>query len=112
MSDSNYQAENPYAPPTTSWYPIRRPRQNWIGALGFALSVAATVGLISVGPTGRFISTIGMYLTFLCLPGVLVSLVGIATRPRRLAAWGIGLGIFCSFYLPTFYLALFLSQRS
>ncbi|QDU54093.1 hypothetical protein Pan181_02730 [Aeoliella mucimassa] len=37
----------------------------------------------------------------LSVPGLILSLIGLGSRPRRLAGWGVGLGIFCCMYLGT-----------
>ena len=98
-------AENPYKSPATSESPPAA--TNALGRIGFTLSLIGFAGVLVVGPLSPLISTVGMCLAFLCLPGLLVSIVGVFRNPKRLAKWGIGLGLFGSFYLPTFYLSLF-----
>ena len=65
------------------------------------------VGVAVVGLLGPIVSVVGMCLAFLCLPGLVVSIMGVFHTPKRLAKWGIGLGILGSLYLPTFYLSMF-----
>jgi hypothetical protein len=61
-----------------------------------------------VGPFGHQISFVGMSLAFLAIPGLLVSLVALCWQPRRTAAWGVGLSLFQTLYLPTFYFYMFI----
>ena len=99
-------AENPYEPPIASNVaPIAA--RNPVGGIGFFLSLIGFMGVAVVGPLGPIVSSIGMCLAFLCLPGLLVSVIGVFRTPRRLAAWGVALGVFGSLYLPTFYLSIF-----
>lgn len=104
---------NPYAP---SSFPAEAQLQenprNILGTIGFYLSIAAFTGGMSVGSFGHTLAVIGMCVAFLALPGLLVSLVALCWPPRRLAAWGAGLGFFQSLYLPTFYFSLFILGRS
>jgi len=88
--------------PLASW--------NVVGCVGFSLSLVGVIGLFLVGPFGPVSATVGMNMTFLCVPGLVASIVGLIRTPRRLAGWGIVLGIFGSLYLPTFYLSIFLSR--
>ena len=100
MSDNLAQAsEQTDTLPTAS--------DNPVGRVGFVLSLTGVVGLFLVGPFGPVIGTVGMCLTFLCLPGLIVSIAGLFRPPKKLAKWGVALGIFGSLYLGTFYLAIF-----
>lgn len=98
-------SENPYKTPED--LDSRTASKNTLGSIGFTLSLIGFAGLLVVGPLGPLASTVGMYLAFLCLPGLIVSIVGVFRKPKRLAKWGIGIGLFGSLYLPTFYLSLF-----
>jgi hypothetical protein len=77
-----------------------------IANIGLVLSLIGLVGVAVVGWTSPIISIIGMYLAFVCLPGTVLSFVGYLLRPNRIAALGITIGVFGSFYLPTFWLTL------
>ena len=98
--------DNPYkSPPDFISSPVLP--QNNLGRTGFVLSLTGVFGLFLAGPFGALISTVAMYVAFLSLPGLVISAVGLGRQPRRLAAWGVALGIFGSLYLPTFFLSLF-----
>lgn len=99
-------SENPYEASTAN-SASQVPTTNPIGRVGFILSLVGFAGVAVVGPLGAIVSVVGMCLGFLCLPGLVVSIVGVFRTPKRLARWGIGLGLLGSFYLPTFYLSLF-----
>ena len=43
----------------------------------------------------------------LCLPGLVISIVGLLGTPRNLAGWSFFLGIYGTLHLPTIYLFLF-----
>lgn len=83
------------------------PTRNLVGLIGFSLSLVAVIGLFFLGSFGAVASKFEMSVTFLCLPGMIVSIVGLFRKPRRLAAWGVNLGIFGFLYLPTLYLSMF-----
>ena len=97
--------EYPYESPNTSNDSAILP-QNKLGQIGFALSLIGVLGVFLVGPFGSLIGTVGMCVAFISLPGLAVSAIGLRRQPRRLAGWGVALGIFGSLYLPTFCLSL------
>jgi hypothetical protein len=104
---------NPYAASTLPAKSIRQQEpRNFLGMFGFYLSLTALTGGMSVGSFGQIVSVIGMCVAFLALPAFFLSLVALCWPPRRLAAWGVGLGLFQSLYLQTFYLSLFVLGRS
>ena len=94
---------NPYQSPAINESSLQTSQFTW-ARIGFVTSL--------VGVAGVFIasfSVIGVWLAFLCVPGVLFSIVGLFCRPRRLAAWGVALGLFGSLYLPTLCLTFVFS---
>lgn len=101
---------NPYQSPKAAWA-LRPPLYSVVDRIGFMLSLLGVVGLCATGWTAPNVSTVAAHISFLCLPGFIVSLVGLLRPPRRLAAWGIGLGMFGTLYLPTIYLSLFVLGR-
>ena len=98
--------ENPYEAPTVN-SATEVPTANHIGRVGFTLSLVGFAGVAVVGSLGPVLSAIGMCVAFFCLPGLVVSTFGVFRTPKRLAKWGIGLGLLGSLYLPTFYLSMF-----
>ncbi len=70
--------------------------------IGFATSLLGVTGVFMVGPFGPSVSLVGICVTFLCVPGLLLSIAGLSRPPRRLAGWGVAVGVFGLFYLPTF----------
>jgi len=103
-------SENPYESPHE--HSRRVPDSgNTLGRVGFVLSLVALLGLLAVGPFGSTVNTFGMCISFVCLPGLVTSVVALRHRPRRLAGWGIAVGIFVALYLPTFYLSMFVFGR-
>jgi len=85
--------------------------RNVVGSVGFSLSLIGVLGLFLVGPFGPVIGAVGMCMAFLCLPGLVASIVGLFSTPRRLAGWGLALGIVGSLYLPTIYLSMSMLGR-
>jgi hypothetical protein len=83
-----------------------QPVTNRLGRAGFFLSLAGICGVAFVGPFGQTVALIGIVLTFLSLPGIVLSAIGLCGSPRRLAAWGLLIGIAGALYLPTICLAL------
>jgi hypothetical protein len=81
--------------------------QNHVGRAGFFVSLAGICGVAAAGPFGNFVTGIGIALAFLSLPGIVLCVVGLRRTPRRLAAWGLVIGIAGALYLPTFCLVLF-----
>ncbi len=98
---------NFYASPTTQTETQPTAEYNHIARIGFFTSLTGVLALFAVGPFGSLIATVSMCVAFVSLPGLIISGVGLFRRPRRLAGWGVALGIFGSLYLPTFYLSLF-----
>ena len=101
-------AENPYAPLTVSSSPPPKQR-NTLARIGFALSLLGVVSLSMVGAAAEWGGTIGMVgqcLPFSCLPGLLLSLLAMLTKPRSPAGWGVFLGIVGCLYLPTISIGL------
>jgi hypothetical protein len=80
---------------------------NPVGKAGFFASLLGICGVAIVGPFGEAVSLAGFSMAFLTLPGILLSAIGLGHRPRRLAAWGLVIGIASAMYLPTFCLFLF-----
>lgn len=80
--------------------------RNSLGRIGFYVSLTAVAGLFAT-PFGPTIGAVGACVAFLALPGTLLSSIGLIWHPRRLAKWGVALGVFCSMYLPTLFLSLF-----
>gem|GEM_PF-1647484 len=99
--------ENPYESPASLGKAPAADR-NTIGRIGFGLSVVGVLGVFVIGFFGPPVSTVGVYASFLSLPGLGVSAVGLSGKPKRLAGWGLGLGIFGSLFLPTIFLSLFI----
>jgi hypothetical protein len=110
MIENSADSGNPYeAPRHVNSGGQSRPN-NLVGAIGFTLSFVAFFGLCTVGPFGPTISTIGMALTCLSVPGLFVSSAGLFWRPKRWAALGFVLGLVGLCFLPTFYFTTFLAR--
>jgi hypothetical protein len=108
LRDQRLLSENPYQSSLTS-NNSRMPSRNLAGSVGFSLSLVGVIGLSLIGPV---MPAIGMCMTLFCLLGLVTSIVGLFRSPRRLAGWGVALGILGSLYLPTLYLSIFeLSRR-
>ena len=69
--------------------------------------MVGVIGLILVGPFGPVMGTVGMCVAWICVPGLIVSIVGLFRTPRSIAKWGVAIGIFGSLFLPTIYLFMF-----
>jgi hypothetical protein len=80
---------------------------NRLGQVGFFVSRFGICGVAAVGPFGDLTTFVGIGLTFLSLPGIVLSATGLRKAPRRLAAWGLVIGIAGAMYLTTLCLALF-----
>ena len=76
------------------------------------MSLTGILGMGIVGPAGPMISSFGMCLAFLCLPGLLFSFSGVFLTQRRRAAYGTVFGAMGSMFLLTFYLTMFLFPYS
>jgi hypothetical protein len=78
--------------------------------LGLGLSLGGIVLLFCAGDGLKLSQNwaiILVYLMAICsLGGVLVSVAGLFQRPRRLAGWGLVVGIIGTLYLPTMFLSL------
>jgi hypothetical protein len=97
---------NPYESLTTQTeLPIAAP-SNPIARIGFFASLTGLVSLFAIGPFGSLISIIASCVAFVSLPGLIISCLGLFYRPRRLAGWGVAIGIFGSLHLPTIFLSL------
>ncbi|MGQ0634633.1 MAG: hypothetical protein ACT4QC_08480 [Planctomycetaceae bacterium] len=81
--------------------------RNPLGQAGFIASLLGVCGIAIVGPFGEAATLVGVSIAFLTLPGIVLSAMGLRRNPRRLAAWGLLMGIGGAMYLPTFGLALF-----
>ena len=79
---------------------------NRFGQAGFLMSLMAICGVFAAGPFGEPVTLVGTGLAFLALPGIVLSAIGLRRSPRRLAAWGLIIGLVGALYLPTFSLAL------
>jgi hypothetical protein len=108
MAERNRSDENPYASPREPNSATAIGSRNSIARIGFSLSLAGVLGLMTVGTFGPLVSHIGMYITFLCIPGLAISIVGLVWQPRRFAICGVVLGVLGSAYLPTIFMSLFL----
>lgn len=98
---------NPYESPRTQIELSTITDRNPIARVGFLISFTGVLALFaSVGPFESSVSRIFACIAFVSFPGLIVSGIGLFRSPRRLAGWGVALGIFGSLYLPTFYLAL------
>lgn len=103
MDLKNSRECDPYAVPSPNPAHVER----WdVACVGFAFSVVGAVALLAAGSSTPFISRIAMCGAFLSLPGTLLSAITLFRKPRRLAAWGVGLGLFGTLHLPTVVLAL------
>ena len=98
---------NPHKSPATQTETSTSAERNPIGRIGFLTSLTGVLAVIAVGLFGSLITTFAMCVAFVSLPGLVISGVGLFREPRRLAGWGVALGIFGSLYLPTFCLSLF-----
>ena len=75
--------------------------------VGFVTSLAGVAGVFVAS-----VSVVGVWFAFLSLPGLLISIAGLLRPPRRLASWGVALGVIGSLYVPTLYLSLFAFSRN
>ena len=97
---------NPYKTPT-NLPPARPSPSQWrLAELGFLLSLTGVTALSTMGMLGESVGKIATYLTFSSLPGLIISVIALRWAPRRVAAWGVGLGILGTLYLPTLLLSL------
>ena len=94
---------NPYQSPDAS--PPGVNGNTW-GQVGLLLSGGSFCGLAMVGHFSTTINFIASLVVLLSLPGMLVSLVGLFYTPRRLAAWGFALGLFCAMFISTLFWGL------
>ena len=98
---------NPYQSPTTPTEISTTTERNPIARAGFLISLTGVLALFaSVGPLGPSGSRIFACIAFVSFPGLVISGKGLFRSPRRLAGWGVALGVFGSLYSSTFYLAL------
>jgi hypothetical protein len=83
--------------------------RNPLGQAGFFTSLLGICGVAIVGPFGEAVTVAGISIAFLTLPGIVLSAIGLRRSPRRLATWGLLIGIVGAMYLPTFCFVLFRS---
>ena len=81
--------------------------RNPLGKAGFFASLIGIFGVAIVGPFGETVARAGISIAFLTLPGIVLSAIALRRSPRRLATWGLLIGIAGAMYLPTFCLSLF-----
>ena len=81
--------------------------RNPLGQAGFFVSLLGICGVATVGPFGNAVTIAGMSIAFVSVPGIVLSAMALRRSPRRLAIWGLLIGIAGAAYLPTFCLALF-----
>ena len=79
------------------------PVPNRWGQTGLLLSAIGFVHLMAFSSL-RF--EVVRFMTLFSLLGLAVSIVGLARKPRKPAAWGVALGLVGSMYLPTVFLPL------
>ena len=78
--------------------------------IGLVLSVLGVVGLslFSVSGSHEHVVPVASLLTLLSVPGFVCSLVALRiSSRRRIAAWGAGLGLIGSLYVPTILIFAF-----
>ncbi|MCA9082377.1 MAG: hypothetical protein KDA58_17590, partial [Planctomycetaceae bacterium] len=83
--------------------------RNTIAPYGFALSFTGMLAVFAFGALGKpatLVSTCFAVIAVLSLPGLLLSLVALWWRPRRLAGWGVALGLFGSLNLAAIAFSL------
>ena len=102
MVNNQVSSENPYQSPThggaeASGSGVR------LGHVGLALSLLGFLGVCLAATLSPL-----AWLAFLCVPGFLISVIGLLKPPRRVAAWGAALGFFGSLHVPTIFLSMFL----
>ena len=95
-------SKNPCQSSVHTGYPAQM-AHNSPGQAEVFMSLTGILGMGIVGPAGPMISSFGMCLAFLCLPGLLFSFSGVFLTPRRRAAYGIVFGATGSMFLLTFY---------
>ena len=72
---------------------------NQTGQVGFAFSLLGCSGTVLTASSSHTVSVAGTCLAMFCLPGLLISLVGLRWAPRRRSIWGVALGSCGSAYL-------------
>ena len=103
MGLKNIQKSDPYDPPSQE--PAHGQKID-VACVGFVFSVVGAVALLAAGSSTPFIRGIAMCIAFSSLPGPLFSAIALFRGPRRLAAWGLALGLFGTMCLPTVVLAM------
>lgn len=73
---------------------------------GFHTSVTGLLAMFAISPFGTTIGTIATFVAFLSLPGLIFSAIGLFGQRRRLAGWGLVLGLFGTLNLPTLIFSL------
>jgi len=79
--------------------------RNRLAQAGFFMSLLGICGVFVAGPFGASAPRVIISLAFLSLPGIVLSAMGLRRGPRRLATWGLLLGLAGAMYLPTLCLA-------
>lgn len=92
---------NPYESPHGVIGDRPRLTVNRMGRVGFFLSLTGFLALCALPILGALAGT----LAFATLPGAIISAVALLQPPRRLAAFGLALGLFGCAYLPTIFQA-------
>jgi len=77
---------------------------------GLGVNLVALLCLMLVG-RGGLLDVVGQFGAFLALPGLALCLLGLFHPARRLAIWGILVGIYVCLYLPTIAFAIYLWVR-
>jgi len=101
---------NPYQPPTESGYqpPTDKSLRKKIdvSVIGLLLGSISLVGSAHIAWTGSFVDSAGEMLAPSGVAGLVLSLIGLAIRPSRLAAVGVAISLPSSLYLAAFWLEL------
>lgn len=106
---------NPYESPNqdrgdTNQEGQTSPQRNHLAYIGFFTSLAGVLAELAVGRFDSWIGIIPMYVAFASLPGLIISGIALFHKPRRLAGWGVVLGLFGSLNLSTICAYLFLMK--
>jgi hypothetical protein len=97
---------NPYAPPNIDTELPTSVRVNGIAYAGFLTSAIGLLAMFAISPFGPMIGIVATFVAFLSLPGLILSVIGLSGQRRRLASWGVVLGLLGTMNLPTLILSL------